>query len=335
MGTDQLGRLERVDLRQAWVSEPAHFTPWLAQADNLRLLGDTIRIDLALEAEEKAVGPFSADILCKDTANGDWVVIENQLERTDHTHLGQLLTYAAGLNAVTIVWIAQRFTDEHRAALDWLNEHTDEKINAFGLEIELWRIGNSPIAPKFNIISEPNDWSRTVQRAAAEGAPASGLKLQQKEFWTAFLDHMEARKSPVRFGSPLAQGWLISPLGRTGIFLGSVVTTWGMDTKSSRPEIRAEFTFNSPNSKAEYSVFERRKDEIEKALGFPFVWYNPESKKQSKAYSRLDADFRDKAGWPQQFEWLRGRLEAMERVLRPMVRALPTEVVAKSEAEES
>lgn len=95
-------------------------------------------IELEVEAQEKPVGPFSADILCKDTVNNLWVLIENQLERTDHTHLGQLMTYAAGLDAVTIIWIAEKFTDEHRAAMDWLNEITDESINFFGLEVELW-----------------------------------------------------------------------------------------------------------------------------------------------------------------------------------------------------
>src|SRR4051794_9072868 len=155
MSSPALGRLLRADLRTAWASEPADFTPWLAQQENLQLLGEVIGIDLELESQEKPVGPFSADILCKDTATGDWVLIENQLERTDHTHLGQLITYAAGLNAVTIVWIASRFTDEHRAAIDWLNERTDQKIRLFGLEIELWRIGESPLAPKFNIVSKP------------------------------------------------------------------------------------------------------------------------------------------------------------------------------------
>src|SRR6185369_6748304 len=168
----EFGRLDRVDARSAWASEASHFTPWLALPENLRLLGDTIDIELELEAQEKSVGPFRADILCKNTLNEDWVLIENQLERTDHCHLGQLLTYAAGLNAVTIVWIAERFTEEHRATLDWLNERTDEHINFFGLEVELWQIGDSPIAPKFNIISQPNDWSRTVRTAAeAEVSP--------------------------------------------------------------------------------------------------------------------------------------------------------------------
>jgi len=134
MSTKNLGRLHKVDLREAWTSESIDFTPWLAQEDNLKLLGEVIGIELELESQEKEVGPFRADILCKNTANDSWVLIENQLARTDHSHLGQLITYAAGLNAVTIVWIAERFTQEHRAAMDWLNERTDEKINLFGLQ---------------------------------------------------------------------------------------------------------------------------------------------------------------------------------------------------------
>jgi hypothetical protein len=164
MNTMNLGRLERVSLRVVWSSESGDFTPWLERAENLKLLGETIGLELECEAQEKEVGPFRADILCKDTATNNWVLIENQLERTDHIHLGQLLTYAAGLDAVTIVWITERFIEEHRAALDWLNEKTERGINFFGLEVELWRIGDSAIAPKFNIVSEPNEWTRTVVR---------------------------------------------------------------------------------------------------------------------------------------------------------------------------
>lgn len=105
--------------------------------ENLELLGKAIGLDLELEAREKYVGPFRADILCKDTGSGNWGLVENQLEQTDHSHLGQLLTYAAGLQAVTIVWVAARFTEEHRAILDWLNAVTEESINFFGLAIEL------------------------------------------------------------------------------------------------------------------------------------------------------------------------------------------------------
>ena len=143
---NQMGHLEKVDLRDIWKTEAGDFTPWLGTAENIQLLGDTVRLDLEVEAQEKQVGPFRADILCKDTASGAWVLIENQLERTDHNHLGQLMTYTAGLNAVTIIWIADRFTDEHRAAMDWLNEITAEDFVFLGIEVELWKTGDSNVA---------------------------------------------------------------------------------------------------------------------------------------------------------------------------------------------
>ena len=183
----KLERLIKVPLREFWSGEASDFTPWLADEENISLLGETIRVELEVEAQERNVGPFRADILCKDTATDDWVLIENQLERTDHTHLGQLLTYAAGLEAVTVVWIAERFTDEHRAALDWLNEITAEGFSFFGLEIELWRIGDSPMAPKFNVVSHPNDWTKTVSRIsrAEELTPTDQLYL---EYWTGHYE---------------------------------------------------------------------------------------------------------------------------------------------------
>jgi hypothetical protein len=279
MNNKNLGRLQKVPLREAWVTEASDFTPWLAAEDNLKLLGESIGIDLELESQEKNVGPFRADMLCKDTANDNWVLIENQLERTDHSHLGQLITYAAGLKAVTIVWIAERFTEEHRAAIDWLNERTDEKINLFGLEIELWRIGDSPIAPKFNIICQPNEWSRTIQQAAVAGGEISEHKQFQRRFWTAFREYMEGKGSFVKCQKPLPQHWTNHALGRSGVHLTSIVSSSNSGPSGKGPEIRAELYMDGPNAKAEFAELEKQKDEIEKSLGFPLTWHNPEKKR--------------------------------------------------------
>jgi hypothetical protein len=321
MSEKTLGRLQKVALREAWTSESNDFTPWLAQEENLSLLGEAIGIELELEAQEKDVGPFRADILCKDTATDNWVLIENQLERTDHTHLGQLLTYAAGLNAVTIVWIAERFTDEHRATLDWLNERTDEKINLFGLEIELWRISDSPIAPKFNIISQPNNWSRTIQQAAS-GTEVSAHKQLQLRFWTAFKEYMETKSSIVRCQKPLPQHWTNHAIGRSGVHLDSIVSLWNSETGLKGPEIRAELYLNGPNAKQEFVALEKRKEEIETSLGFPLTWHNPENKAACRLYTRKDANFIDETAWPELFEWLRQRLEKMHKVFAPIVKEL-------------
>ena len=142
-----LGRLEPVELRDIWTSESAEFTPWLARPENLSVLGETLGIDLELEAQERSVGPFRADILCKDIATDSWVLVENQLERTDHSHLGQLLTYASGLEAVTIVWVAAQFTDEHRSTLDWLNRITDARFRFSALRSSCGGSGFAASAP--------------------------------------------------------------------------------------------------------------------------------------------------------------------------------------------
>ncbi len=216
-----LGRLESVDIREYWAGEATDFTPWLAQPENIAILGDAIALDLEVEAQEKQVGPFRADILCKETTTGHYVLIENQLDKTDHPHLGQLMTYAAGLDAVTIVWIARRFTDEHRAALDWLNRITNEAINFFGLEIELWRIGQSALAPKFNVVCLPNDWVPAVRQAAASGR-ISDLQQLHLDFWTQFRDFVEKRGSPVRVGKPWPGHWMNVAVGRSNFTLVAV-----------------------------------------------------------------------------------------------------------------
>ena len=190
----ELGRLERVDLREVWKIEAQDFTPWLASEESLSVLADTLHMELELVALETNVGPFRADILCRNADGGAWVLIENQLERTDHSHLGQLLTYAAGLNAVTICWIAESFTEEHRATLDWLNEITDDSFRFFGLEVELWQIGKSPVAPKFNIVSKPNDWRGSI----VDPEPLPPRKQLQREFWSALMQRLDDRKGPVK-----------------------------------------------------------------------------------------------------------------------------------------
>lgn len=192
MSDVQLGRLVRVDLREAWQDEAAHFTPWLAEPENLELLGDALGIGLELEATEQSVGPFAADILCKDPMRDQWVLIENQLEQTDHTHLGQIITYAAGLNAVTVIWIASKFVEQHRAALDWLNEITAEGTDFFGVEVELWRIGeSSAVAPKFNIVSKPNAWSKQIART-----PRDGRKWNRDSFFAELHKNAPAAVGP-------------------------------------------------------------------------------------------------------------------------------------------
>ena len=319
--TTNLGRLERVDLRDIWATEAQHFTPWLAREENLQILGESLAIDLEFEAQEKNVGPFRADILCKDTDNGSWVLIENQLERTDHLHLGQLLTYAAGLNVVTIVWIAANFTEEHRATLDWLNEITDDSFQFFGLEVELWRIGDSPAAPKFNIISKPNDWTRSVSKAARQigDQPLTEVKAAQLEFWEAFKAHLEQVRSPIKAQMPLPQHWTNFGIGRSNFTLGAFLNT-------TEKRIGVWLYINDENAKAFFWQMHAGREAIEAELGFDLEWLELPERKSSRLVRYLyDADPLDRSRWPEYREWLRGTLEDFDRVFRPRVKVLNAE----------
>ena len=290
-------------------------------------MGEAIGIDLELEAQEKNVGPFRADILCKDTASGNWVLIENQLERTDHTHLGQLLTYAAGLKAVTIVWIANLFTEEHRAALDWLNEITDSRFNFFGLEIELWKIGNSQVAPKFNIVCKPNDWSKTVAEAAAivESEALTETKQLHLQYWTAFRDYLLSHTTRIKPTKPLPQNWMTMAIGRSGFNLAAVASFWNAEEESyDSNEIRAEFVITVDNSKSYFAVLEAEKEALTTEIGYPLIWYNPEGARVCRIYTRKPVNLRDQSDWEAQHHWLLEQLENLQRVFAPRVRALPS-----------
>lgn len=318
MNKFKLGRLRKAGLRDAWGSESGDFTPWLAQAENLELLGEAIGIQLECTAQEKGVGPFRADLLCKDTATENWVLIENQLERTDHSHLGQLLTYAAGLEAVTIVWVAERFTEEHRAALDWLNEHTAEKINFFGLEIELWRIDDSPPAPKFNVVCKPNEWTRYIAEAAKSVDPdeLGGRRLIQYQYWSEFLAVLRARTKVVEARSPQASSWMGFPVGRAGfrlwteIYLGDNLIGVGLTIRKSGAD--------------HFHTLRGISQKLEQELGFSLEWDEQSGRSQNYVGVYHECDPNDRTDWPQQHIWLAEKLERLQRVLGEHLRRLPS-----------
>ncbi|WP_148208472.1 DUF4268 domain-containing protein [Solidesulfovibrio magneticus] len=304
------GKLEKVDLRSGWLNEAGDFTPWLAQEENLSLLGDSINLQLELEAEEKNVGPFRADILCKDIATNEWVLVENQLEKTDHTHLGQLLTYAAGLDAATIIWVAASFTDEHRAALDWLNQITDDKFKFFGLEIELWKINDSLPAPKFNIISMPNDWLKSVTKAKT--VVSSELTSTQSfyvEFWSGLFSQMKHHCKILKPTKPLPQNWMNISIGRSYARLTAAVSL-------KEGWIGVTLCLTGDISRQLYSMLEDQKDQIEQEYGHSLWWLGTPKKVESYISFRLNnVGLQDRERWASYFLWYVENLELFYKVL--------------------
>lgn len=327
MPATELGTLERIDVKDAWASEPGDFTPWLARDENLALLGEALDLDLELEATESNIGPFRADILCKDMTTGYWVLIENQLERTDHTHLGQLLTYAAGLQAVTIIWIAAPFNDQHRAALDWLNEITDDRFQFFGLEIELWRIGNSLAAPKFNIVVKPNDWSRSVSAAAktVERIASSSIRQTYYDYWSEFAERLGPRRT-VSPKKPQAESWLGFSAGRANFIIYLTIS-------ARKKRLRAYLSLLGPDSKAHFHLLKRDADTIEQEMGEPVEWLEHRQQIESHIGVHLDGTNPvDQSDWPRQHAWLCEKLEKLRAVFRERVKELDASDWPENEA---
>jgi len=323
MSTMSLGTLTEVDLREAWAHEATAFTPWLAQAENLELLGDELDLDLEFEASELNVGPFRADILCKASGLGEQLVlIENQLEPTNHSHLGQLLTYAAGLDAVTIVWIASRFTDEHRAALDWLNDITDERARFFGLEIKLYRIGESELAPKFDVVSKPNDWTKSAHSAARAVVKGdlSPTQEMQLRFWTKLRELQLAEPGIVRAVSAKPYNYLDFSVGRSGFGMSATMNT-------QKSFIRTNLICYGDLAWEHHDALLVQRSEIEQELGFKLEWPESRENKQPMISRTIQSDPTDESKWDEQVRWLRDSMVHLRRVFEPRIKSISVQPV--------
>lgn len=310
-----LGKLERIPLRKAWAHEAGEFTPWLAQADNLTLLAESLGLsELELVGTEHPVGDFKVDILCTD--DGGKVIIENQLEKTNHTHLGQILTYAAGVGARKVIWLAEAFRTEHVAALEFLNQHTTDELDFFAVEIELWRIGDSPMAPSFNVVVKPNDWAKTGQQNAKAAATTTPTKQRQLKFWTGWQAWLQAKGSTLRTQKPLPQHWTNIALGRSGIHLAATV-----NSRESR--VGMEVYINHENSKSMFKQLQAHQAEVDAALGAKLEWMElPDGHACRILQVRPDSPLDSEDQWPAYFAWLEQAALRMSEVFRPLVKEL-------------
>ena len=322
MSDPTFGRLEKLEPRDYWPNEASNFTPWLAEPPNIRLLGEAIGVELEVETVEAAVGPFAADIVCRSLGDEHRVVIENQLERTNHDHLGKLLTYAGGLDDVrTTVWIAPEIREEHRAALDWLNSVTGEDVNFFGVELQVWKIGGSLPAPKFEVAVKPNDWVETVRGTTKSGDELSAGKKLQLDYWTAFRDYLQDRESEVRPQKPAPQHWANVSIGRSGARLTAIAGTWDEDQKAYVNGLnRVDLVLDGDDSKELFGRLQAERETIEAELGESLTWHNPERARMCRVYTRRLVDLGDRDDWSNQFDWLEDQLQRFDQTFRDRVR---------------
>lgn len=265
----KLGKLQEVDIRTVWPHEQYDFSKWLAEEDNIKELGDTLNLSLTDVETEKFVGNYRCDILCKDEITGKMVLIENQLEPTNHDHLGKIITYASGLDAAVVVWIVSSARAEHASAIEWLNKHTDDEISFFLLEVHAYKIGNSDPAPQFNIVEQPNDFVKTV-KTISKNTDLSDSQKYRLEFWTQFNEILEQRGKPFNKRKVSTDHWY-------SVAIGSSKAQIDVSLVNKDHRIRIELWI-SDDKKLFASLYEK-KAEIEKAVGTELTWYNPEKKK--------------------------------------------------------
>ena len=307
---NELSRLESVELRTEWNNEANDFTPWLAKDENLELLGETLGFEFELGGQEVNVGPFRADILCKNTVDNTWVVIENQLEKTDHWHLGQILTYSAGLDTHTVIWIASEFQDEHRAALDKLNEITQEEYQFFGIEIKLWKIDDSKPAPQFEIVSSPNKWDKSIRNTINKNL--SETQQQHLEFWTQFTDYMEQKENDIILPDPKKHRNFNIRIGTSG----TVIRAW----RHRKTDIGVTLNLGGTNGKRNYSFLKKQENEIQESFGSVLEWDEQPNQINSRITIRNnETDPTDESDWENQKEWLASNVALFYQVFKPRI----------------
>jgi Domain of unknown function (DUF4268) len=308
-----LGEIRKLPVRDYWKHEEHEFTPWLAQDENISRLAEAIALELQVERVEVPVGPFSADVLAKD-ASGNYVVIENQFGKTNHDHLGKLLTYAANLGATAVVWLAEQFTDEHRKTIEWLNEHVSDELSLYAVEIELWQIDTSRPAVRFNVLSQPTEISKQATAVKSAG-PLSEVKKLQLDFWTAFRSQLLEKKIVPTAETPRPQYWFHVPLGRANIYLSNIA-----NTEAGRIGVRVYI--NNKIASAALPQLEAERAEIETEIGEKLEWNpNPEAIDKTIVLQR-DADLNDRNQWPEYVSWLVEKVDKFRKAFVPRVKKL-------------
>ena len=288
----KLGKIKRItDLRSIWPHEANDFTKWLADEHNLAKLGEEIGIELELEERESSVGNFNVDLYAKEEGTGRKVIIENQLEETDHDHLGKLITYASGKGAEVVVWVVKRARDEHRQAIEWLNQHTDTDLGFFLVEIELWQIDDSAIAPKFSVIERPNDWGKQMKSVAG----LNNTEQIQLAFWQKFNDKMNASPDFTKhFKTRKAQ-----PQNWYDVSVGS--SEYHLCFTASIQKKHMSCGIYIPDNKELFHLFEAHKADFEAQLGKDIEWVEASKARRINIFKSFDVS--DQEQWDTAYAW--------------------------------
>ena len=300
-----LGTLKKItDLRSIWPHEALNFTPWVAE--NVDLLADAVGLDITVDETESSVGDFNVDIYASETGTDRKIIIENQLEDTDHDHLGKLITYASGKGADVVIWVVKHAREEHKAAVEWLNNHTDDKIGFFLCEIKLFQIGDSQIAPAFTVVERPNDWTKEIRKTAS----ANSTQQQRLEYWQAFNDYAFTDANFSRIFNkrkPTTDHWMVFSIGSSACHIA-------VSQIQKRKAVDVELYIN--DDKELFKSLFAHKDEIEKNMEMELEWKELPERKASRILIEKTVDLDDRATWPEQFDYIMDTCIKMKRAFK-------------------
>lgn len=300
-----LGKLKKIELRTAWKHEALDFTNWLAKEENLNLLSAEIGVPIRLNRTEAPVGGYSADILAEEENTGKIIIIENQLETTNHDHLGKIITYASGYDAEIIIWIVKDVREEHQKAIDWLNENSGENINFFLIKIELWQIGDSSLAPKFQIISKPNDWAKIIKNTMYS-KELSDTALQNIDFLNQFINYAKEHNTKLRLGrvQPTTPSYYSIGIGNSNAWIAVKINR-------KKNVIVADLYFLN---KEAYNALYKDKDTIEKEYGKTLNWDDRAELKGAVIGDQISVNLDKKNNWVEYFGWLLKTTESYQNI---------------------
>jgi len=280
------------DLRMIWKHEAYDFSKWLSELNNLKQLGDELGLNISNAELESSVGKFSVDMFALEEISGRKIIIENQLEDTNHDHLGKIITYAAGKSADIIIWIVKRARDEHKQAIEWLNRNTDQNIGFFLIEIELWKIGDSLPAPKFNIVEKPNDWAKTMK--TVDSLSETG-KLNL-DFWQEFVTYSSAINefnTVFNKRKPQPQNWYDLSVGTSELHISLTAIT-------QKKRIGVELYIS--DNKELFKRLIEKKEYIESYMGSKLEWI--EASKDCRLLLSNNGNIKDGSiKWNVYFDW--------------------------------
>ncbi len=284
----RLGKLTEVEVRDLWKHEQYDFSDWLSKPENMEYLNDILGFTLVEIQKEVSVGTYRCDLFAKDETTGTKVLIENQLEQSNHDHLGKIITYASGLDATIIVWIVKEAREEHRSAIEWLNNHTDKNIGFFLIELHAYKIEDSLPAPKFEIIEQPNDFIKT-NKASSTNTEDNRRTVEIKEFWTKFNEVLVEKGKPFNVRKATTDHWYDVAIGTSEAHIA-------INLVNKDHQIVLELYIS--NNKNLFDTLYQSRDEIEAKLEMTFDWDRLDSKKACRIKHTITGlDFDDHSNY--------------------------------------